>query len=78
MSERTDTDIIHEMADALLGVAIYFRLEAWERELTDEEMSTYAKVESALDNEFGKVARQTMRDAIERDTYRALAAMEAE
>lgn len=73
--EKTTEEIAKEMADTLLHVSVYFRLEGWERDLTDEELTIATKIENALDNQFGNAARKTVTDAIARDTQAALERM---
>lgn len=68
----TTDETARMMADTLLHVAIFFNLEAWERDLTDEEERLKARVNAALDNHFGQEARDEMQAAISRDTDRAL------
>lgn len=71
-AERTAEQLATEMAEALLHVAVFFRLEAWERDLNDEEMSLARKVENALDNPIGKAARKAEQDAREQAFGRML------
>ncbi len=52
------------MADVLLHVAVFLNLESWERDLTQEEFSLQTKVNAALDNEYGRAARDEMQAAL--------------
>ncbi len=59
-------ELARQMAEALLNVAIHLNLESWERDLTPEEFKLQTKVNAALDNEYGRAAREAMQEALTR------------